>query len=521
MGFDYDFNHGSSEIVGQVGAKQVQVSAEEYDEELYQRVLKRVDRRIMPLVLFQYLIMRIDVNNVSNVAILNVEQGTDIKTQLGLSAQQWVWVIASFYYPYMFLEPVSTILLKKSTPPVWISRIMVTWGILTCSVAAVKTYGALIALRALIGAAEAGYFPCIIYFWTFWYTPAELAIRVAALYSMAALSGFVGGFLSYAISFANGRLAGWQWLYIIEGLMPIGVGILTYFALPAYPDRAKWLTEKEKNVIIKHLHRDAPKVTGKTWSWSAARLLFTDPTYYTFTFAWICTGVGGNGIIYALPQVIKDLGFADSRKSNILTMPPAFASFSLVLILGYYIRRGLINPFPTVVVLDIVLIACYIVLLTVETVGVRYFVLVVSTAASQCIYPMLWPKRVQALRGTAMAGLGIGLHNAASQFSGILGPQIFSPAYAPRYTISYRVCVGLLAGGITFHLLTWLLMHGPVQKYVPSLAQHIQSQTQIRKRDLEAHWSSEGNESVGDVESIKISSVLGKQVLVMDLEVEN
>ncbi|KAF9263931.1 MFS general substrate transporter [Marasmius fiardii PR-910] len=505
--FDYDSNHGSSEVVGQLGAKQVRVAAQDYDEGLQRRVLRKVDKRIMPLVLLQYLVMRIDVNNVSNVAILNVEQGTDIKTQLHLSAQQWVWVVACFYYPYMLLEPASTVLLKKSSAPVWLSRIMVTWGILTCCVAAVKSYGSLIALRVLIGAAEAGYFPCIIYFWTFWYTPAELAIRVAALYSMSALSGFVGGFLAYAISFANGRLAGWQWLYIIEGLIPIAVGILTYFVLPSYPDRAHWLTEEERNVVIKHLHQDAPKVTGKTWSWSAARLLFIDPTFYTFTFSWICAGVGGNGISYALPQVIKDLGFVDSRMSNVLTMPPAFASFSLVLVLGHLVRRGLINPFPTVVVLDVVLIACYIVLITVEVVGVRYFILIVSTAASLCIYPMLWPKRVQALRGTAMTGLAIGLHNASAQFSGILGPQIFSPAYGPKYIVSYKVSVGLLAGAITFHLLTWLLMHGPIQKYMPSLARRIQSQTQIRKRDLEAN-SAEGNESVDDAESIKRS--LGK-----------
>lgn len=128
-----------------------------------------------------------------------------------------------------------------------------------------------------------------------------------------------------------------------------------------------------------------------------------------------------------------NIGFADSRMSNVLTMPPAFAAFALVLVLGHFVRNGTINPFPTVVVLDIILIVCYIVLITVDVVGVRYFILVISTAASQCIYPMLyvfplnhlssvrpatdsyfpfrWPKRVQALRGTAMAGLGIGRYN--------------------------------------------------------------------------------------------------------------
>ncbi|KAJ6596007.1 major facilitator superfamily domain-containing protein [Mycena sp. CBHHK59/15] len=373
----------------------------------------------------RYTIMRIDVTNISNVAIMNIEQGTDIKHQLHLTAQEWVWVVACFYYPYMFLEPISTILLKKTSAPIWLSRIMVTWGIVTCCVAATTSYSGLIIARVLIGALEAGYFPCI-YFWTFWYTPAEMAMRVAALYSAAALSGFIGGFLAYAISYANGVLAGWCWLFICKSIPPILIGILTFFALPSYPEQSKWLSAEEKELILGHLHKDAPKINGKTFEWKAAAQLFADPTYYSFTAAWICAGVGGSGINYSLPTVIKDLGFTDSRMSNVLSMPPSFAAFSLVLILGYLVHRGTINPFPVVIFLDLVIIACYSVLLYVETVGVRYLVLVVSTAASGSLYPLLWPKRVQALRGTAMAGLGIGLHNASAQFSGILGPQIYS-----------------------------------------------------------------------------------------------
>ncbi|KAJ6512508.1 MFS general substrate transporter [Mycena sanguinolenta] len=508
----------SDEIIGHIGAKLSTLDPSS-DDEAYHKVLRRVDIRIMPLVLLQYLFMRVDVTNISNAAIMNLEQKTDIKTQLHLSAQQWVWAIACFYYPYMFLEPISTILLKKTSAPVWLSRIMVTWGIVTCCIAATTSYGGLITTRVLVGALEAGYFPCIYveilsscqeiddfqYFWTFWYTPAELAIRVAALYSMSSLSGFIGGFLAYAISYANGVLSGWQWLFILEGIPPILIGILTFFALPSYPENSSWLSSEEKALILKHLHKDAPTIHGKTFEWNAARLLFTDPTFYSFTAAWICAGVGGSGISFSLPTVIKDLGFTDSRMANVLTMPPSFAAFGLVLILGRLVQTGKLNPFPLCIILDFVIIACYIVLLYVDTVGVRYFVLVISTAASGSLYPMLWPKRVQALRGTAMAGLGIGLHNASAQFSGILGPQIFSPAYGPSYQVrdlevdvgnsfadgapllkvSFKVSIALLAGAVIFHSLAWFFMHGPIQKYVPSLAQRVQAQTQVRKSDLE------------------------------------
>ncbi|KAJ7851027.1 MFS general substrate transporter [Mycena olivaceomarginata] len=473
----------SEEIIGQLDAKLLALGPS--DDDAYHKVLRRVDLRIMPLVLLQYLFMRVDVTNISNAAIMNLEQKTDIKTQLHLSAQQWVWVVACFYYPYMFLEPISTILLKKTSAPVWLSRIMVSWGIVTACIAATTSYGGLITTRVLVGALEAGYFPCIVYFWTFWYTPAELAIRVAALYSMASLSGFISGFLAYAISYADGVLSGWQWLFILEGIPPVLIGILTFFVLPSYPEKSNWLSAEEKELILRHLHKDAPTIHGKTFDWHAARLLFTDPTYYSFTAAWICAGVGGSGISFSLPTVIKDLGFTDSRMANVLTMPPSFTAFALVLVLGRLVQTGKINPFPVVIILDFVIIACYIVLLYVDKVGVRYFVLVVSTGASGSLYPMLWPKRVQALRGTAMAGLGIGLHNASAQFSGILGPQIFSPAYGPAYKVSFKVSIALLAGAVFFHSLVWFFMHAPIQKYVPRLAQRVQAQTQLRKGDLD------------------------------------
>ncbi|KAF7378346.1 High-affinity nicotinic acid transporter [Mycena sanguinolenta] len=272
----------------------------------------------------------------------------------------------------------------------------------------------------------------------------------------------------------------------VEGIPPILIGILTFFALPSYPEKSSWLSNEEQALILKHLHKDAPTIHGKTFEWNAVRLLFTDPTFYSFTAAWICAGVGGSGISFSLPTVIKDLGFTDSRMANVLTMPPSFASFGLVLILGQLVRTGKLNPFPLCIILDFVIIACYLVLLYVDTVGVRYLVLVISTAASGSLYPMLWPKRVQALRGTAMAGLGIGLHNASAQFSGILGPQIFSPVYGPSYQVSFKVSIALLAGAVIFHALAWFFMHGPIQKYVPSLAQRVQAQTQLRKSDLEA-----------------------------------
>ncbi|KAK7716293.1 hypothetical protein SLS64_003445 [Diaporthe eres] len=121
---------------------------------------RKVDRRLVLWYSFVYLIMRIHVSNISNTAIINLEEGDGIKAQLGnLTSQQWAWVLSVFYYPYMLLEPFATLALKRFTPRLWMSRIMVTWGIVSMCQGATSNYAGILACRFFLGAAEAGFYP--------------------------------------------------------------------------------------------------------------------------------------------------------------------------------------------------------------------------------------------------------------------------------------------------------------------------------------------------------------------------
>jgi hypothetical protein len=119
---------------------------------------RKVDKRLLCWYAFVYLIMRIHVSNISNTAIMNLEQGTGIKKQLGnLSSSQWAWALSIFYYPYLFFEPLATLMLKKFSPSVWMSRIMITWGIISMCQGATHNYSGILACRFFLGAAEAGF----------------------------------------------------------------------------------------------------------------------------------------------------------------------------------------------------------------------------------------------------------------------------------------------------------------------------------------------------------------------------
>ncbi|GJN89563.1 hypothetical protein Rhopal_002550-T1 [Rhodotorula paludigena] len=452
------------------------------DEE-HRRLLRKIDWHILPWIYLTYCIMRIDVGNISNAGVMNSETGHSLRQTLGLSPQQWANVILVFYPTYMAFEPVSTFCIRIFSPSGWIGRIMVTWGVIMCCMAAVSSYGGLITTRVLIGAAESGYFPCVVLHWAYYYSPFELAPRILGLYAAGAAAGAASGFLSWAISFANSPpMYGWRWLFIIEGLIPVFMGVATFWVLPDFPSTCKWLTPREVEHLALHLHKDAPHETGKKFDLKESLAIFKDPTYALFTIVWVLQAVGGYGIGLVLPQIVKDMGFVDSAATNLLQIPPAAATIVFLFICSELLRRRLINAFPLVIAMWLLVIVGYILLLKISAPGVRYFAVTLVTAAAGVIYPCLWPRRIQALRGTAGAALGIGLHNASAQLSGILGPQLFRSDYAPRYINSFIAACVLVGAAIVFALPLWYLLDGDLS-WSPWLSAHVQAQTHFREGD--------------------------------------
>ena len=239
-------------------------------------------------------------------------------------------------------------------------------------------------------------------------------------------------------------------MFILEGIPAILCGVYTYFMLPNYPETAKFLTNDERRTVIDSLPKTQPSSTAKTWNTEQVKAIFTDPTTATFTLIWIFHAIGGWGVQKVLPTVIFELGLTDSAISQLLTMPTyAFGCTCLVLI-GWTIQRQKLRPWIAAMVLEVLTMICYIILIVVNNSIAKYVLVTLATACSICIYPILWPERIRVAHGTTAAGLTIGLTNAAAQFNGILGPQVYRPKFGPSYKVSYSVSIGLLAGAIVY-----------------------------------------------------------------------
>ncbi|KAF4775686.1 high-affinity nicotinic acid transporter [Colletotrichum scovillei] len=426
--------------------------------EFEKKLLRKIDLWLVGFYSLVYVFRVIDSANYSNAAIINLEAGTGIKKQLGLNPSQWAWTLSIFSYSYLIFEPTNTILLKLFRPSRWMFILIMAWGVSACCSAAATNFSGMMCVRFAIGMAEAGFFPSVLYHYAFWYKPEEMPQRIAFFYSVGQVSSALSGLLAYAISYMDqlGNVSGWRWLFILEGLPAIFLAFFAFW-LPDYPESAKMLNEEERLYMKQRLASSVPKGEA-SWDFKSLKVMARDPTLYTFSLYWICHGIGGFGVGFALPTVIYQLGFTTTAYSQLMNIPPYVSAFLLLNTLGFMLQRKWIRPWVTSVGIESTIIVCYIILLFVDNPVVRYICLIVSVACAGCAYPVIWPERIRALEGTVASGIGIGLTNACAQFGGIVGPHVFSTVFGPRYRISYAVNLSVLVVGICSILISWFLV---------------------------------------------------------------
>lgn len=290
--------------------------------ELERRVMRKIDFWLVGFYSFVYVFRIIDSNNYANAAIINLEAGTGIKKELNFDPSQWAWTQSIFSYSYLIFEPTNTILLKRFNPSRWMFVLILAWGICACSAGAAQNFPGMMCVRFAIGAAEAGFYPSVLYHMAFWYKPSEMPWRIALFYSLGQLAGALSGLLAYAVSFMDGAggLSGWRWLFILEGIPAILLSVVALFGLPDYPETARMLTQEERDFLKDRLFSSAPSGKDKSWDWNAIKVLLLSPTVYTFSLYWIGHGIGGFGVTYALPTVIYDLGFTSTALSQLMNI---------------------------------------------------------------------------------------------------------------------------------------------------------------------------------------------------------
>jgi MFS family permease len=398
------------------------------------KTYRKVDMRIVPFLFFCYILAYLDRVNVGFAKLQMLKD-------LSLSDAAFATGAGIFFIGYFFFEVPSNVLLKKFGARMWIARIMISWGIISACMIFVKGEWSFYAMRFLLGLAEAGFFPGVIYYLTLWYPSRLRSTRTAWFVAAIAVSGVVGnpisGWIMDALSGAM-KLAGWQWLFLSEGIPSILVGFWVIFYLDSSIAEAKWLTPEEKASLAHNLEaEDKHKTEHKLVD------AFTSGKVWVLCGIYFTLMIGLYGIAFWLPTIVKAFGLKGYLRVGLITaIPYGVAVIGMILLSNHSDKTG---ERRLHYVANVVAGAVGLILSGVFASNPVLAIIFLSLGTLGVIgsMPLFWPLPSAFLAGTAAAA-GIGIVNSVGNLGGYVGPNI--PIWARHFSSDSSAALYIIAG---------------------------------------------------------------------------
>jgi ACS family tartrate transporter-like MFS transporter len=379
-------------------------------------VLRKVTWRLLPFLCLLYVFNILDRANVGFAKLT-------MQDDVGISPAVFDLGIGIFYFGYLAFEVPANLLLRRFGARRWMARIMISWGFVSCATMAVNGPVSFYAVRILLGVAEAGFFPGIILYLTFWY-PARERARVTAYFMLAiALSGIFGNPLSGLIVDQLGGtagVAGWRWLFLVEGIPSVLLGIWVLFYLPDGPDDATWLRPDEREWLKAQLRVEQAQLPPHGQGLLGA---LAHPGLWLLICLYFPIAVGANAAGAYFPTLIKD-GFAGARplKIGLLAALPHVGAILAMTGLAWSSdrtgERAIHVAFAALVASTGWLLAA-----VADSAWLALAGLCLAQAGMMAMLPTFWAIPPSILGGTAAAG-GIALINSVANLGGLFGPTI-------------------------------------------------------------------------------------------------
>jgi len=285
------------------------------DVTLERSTMRKVYLRLLPFAMICYILAYIDRINVSFA-------GLTMRDDIGMSAATFGFAVGMFYWGYFIFEVPSNVILEKIGARIWIARIMITWGILAGATAFVKDSTSFSIVRFLLGVAEAGFFPGIVLYFTYWFPANHHARIVAGCLVGLPVAVALGSPISTALLGLDGlfNLRGWQVMYIAEALPTVVLGVITYFVLIDRPQQAKFLSAEERDWLVNKIASER-RATEEVRRYSLWEALY-NPRVLLLALNYLGIVTASLGMLFFIPQIIKSLGNYSNMTVGWLTMIP-------------------------------------------------------------------------------------------------------------------------------------------------------------------------------------------------------
>jgi ACS family tartrate transporter-like MFS transporter len=378
------------------------------------RTIAKVSWRLLPLVAVAYCIAYIDRSNIS-VAALTMNK------DLGFSAYIYGWGAGIFFFSYFLFEIPSNLILERVGARIWIARIMITWGIISGLTAFVTGTTSFLVIRFLLGAAEAGFFPGMILYFTYWFPSQYRGRVISTLFIAQPVANAVASIASAAILEMDGVLGlkGWQWIFIIEALPAVLLAFVVLTVMTDKPALAGWLAPDEKTWLQTRLDEESRRIES-VGRLSLLRAL-GDPRVLALSMIYLMSVTANYGIVFFMPQIIKGIGLTNMMTGLVSSVPYIIGIIGLVA-WGWSSDRSNERRWHLIAASSVGALG----LAFAAWSGASYWALIGMSAATVGIYgsrAAFWPMPSIFLTGTAAAG-AIALINATGNLGGYFGPFI-------------------------------------------------------------------------------------------------
>ncbi|RSL69000.1 hypothetical protein CEP54_002572 [Fusarium duplospermum] len=397
-------------------------------------LVKKLDRWMMPMLWSMYWLNYLDRNAIA-LARLN-----DLEKDLNLKGTEYQTCVSILFVGYILAQIPSNMFLTRTRPSRYMGVMMMLWAVVSALTAVAKDFKGLLLTRFFLGLTEAPYYPGAVYLLSIFYTRKEVATRIAILYTgnilATAFAGLIAAGIFYGMDDLAG-IAGWKWLFILQGAVTFVIAVVGYFVLPDFPQTTWWLTQEERDLAYNRMELDTVANKGETSTWKGLQQAAKDPMVWIFCFMDISAHfhLAANGFKNFFPTVVKTLGF-NTTITLVLTCPPYLIAGASTIIVSYSSgkfneRTWHITASKAVAVIGFAAAAA-----TLNTAG-RYVCMVIFTIGTYAVNSLIlgWCGSVcgQTKEKKAVA---ISMVTMIMNISFIWTPYLWPSSDEPRYTIA-------------------------------------------------------------------------------------
>jgi D-galactonate transporter len=379
-------------------------------------IYSRIARRIIPVLILLFVMAWMDRVNVGFARL-------QMLRDLGFSEAVFGFGAGIFYFGYLLFEIPSNLLLERIGARRTLARIALLWGLTSIAMMLVKTVTMFYLLRFLLGVFEAGLYPGVILYLTYWFPAARRAKMTGWFMTSIPIAGIVGGPISGWIMGAMGGRAGlanWQWLFILEGIPSIVMGLVTLAVVADTPAQARWLTEREKSLVLADLERDRRLAGPRAHGFGEA---MRNPRVWLLTVIYFCLVSANPTFGFWGPTIISGMGVASNTTIGLLSAVPYIAAMAALVMVGRSSDRLLERRYHCALSCLAAAVGLVLIGRFVNTPALAFAALVVGVSGVLSAFSPFWQMPTSLLAGTAAAG-GIALINSIGNLSGWLGPFV-------------------------------------------------------------------------------------------------